>query len=97
MVKEFRKYCPKVFELEDDKATYEWWREMLLIYGLNEAFKNPASSYLKVGDESTSAICFQTTAKRNLPHLYYISHNPEPLGKEFKTVTYYVTEILILI
>ena len=55
-----------------DKATYEWWREKLLIDGFNEARKNIAASYLNVGDESMSAIFFQKMAKGDLPHLYYI-------------------------
>ena len=93
MVKEFRKYCPKVFELEDDNAIYEWLGGNLLTHGFYEACNNTASSYLKVGDESMSAIFFQKIAKGNLPHLYYIFHNPEPLGKEFKTVTYSFTDL----
>ena len=63
----------------------------MLIDGFNEVCNNTDDSYLKVGDESTSAIHFQTTEKRNLPHLYYIFHNLEPLGTEFKTVSCYVT------
>ena len=50
-----------------------------LIYGLNGAYKNIASSYMKVGDESTSAISFLTTVKGNLPHLSYIFCKTEPL------------------
>ena len=93
MVKGFKKYCPKVFELEDDKATYEWWREMLLINGFNKARK--AASYMKVRDDSTSAISFWKTAKGNLTHLYYIFCNTEPMWTEFKTVTCSVTGVLI--
>ena len=62
-IKEFRKYWPKGFELEEDKETYEWWRERLLIDGFNYACKNIAVSSLNVGDDSTSAIIFWTTAK----------------------------------
>ena len=43
-------------------------------------------SYLKVGDESMSAIKFCTTPKGDLPHLSYIFLNPEPLGTEFNMV-----------
>ena len=55
--------------------------ERFLIYGLNGAYKNIASSYMKVGDESTSAIIFRTTAKGNLPHLSYIFCKTEPQGE----------------
>ena len=58
----------------------------LLIYGFNGACSNIASSYLKVGDESMSAIKFHTMSKGDLPHLSYIFLKPEPLGTEFKTV-----------
>ena len=60
--KEFRKYFPQGFESEADKATYEWWRSKLLIDGFNAACKNIAASFLKVGDEYMSAICFQLTS-----------------------------------
>ena len=52
---------------------------------------------MKVGDESMSAIRFQTTAKGNLLRLLYIFRNPEPLGNEFKTVACYVTGALLFI
>ena len=58
----------------------------MLIDGFNVACTNTAVSYLKVGDESMSAIGFHTTSKGDLPHLSYIFCNPEPLGMEFKTV-----------
>ena len=44
----------------------------LLIGGFNEAFMNIAASYLKVGDESMSAVRFRITEKVNLTHLSYI-------------------------
>ena len=94
--KEFRKYWPKGFESEEDKAKYEWWREFLLIDGLNVVFKNIADSSLKVGDESMSAIRFWTMAKGNLPCLSYIFHNLEPLGTEFRTVTCSVTGAFLI-
>ena len=59
----------------------------MLIDAFNEAFKNIAASFLKVGDESMSAIRFWTTAEGNLPHLSYIFHKLEPLGTEFNTVS----------
>ena len=34
--KEFRGYWTKVFELEEDKAIYEWWRAKVLIDGMQE-------------------------------------------------------------
>ena len=63
----------------------------MFIYGFNEACENIAASYLKVGDDSMSAIRFWTTAKWDLPHLSYIFRNPEPLGTDFNTVACYVT------
>ena len=95
--KKSRKYWPQGFESEANKATYEWWRAKLLIDGFNAACKNIAASFIKVGDESTSAIRFRMPAKGNLPHLSYIFRNPEPLGKDFKTVACYVTGSLLLI
>ena len=83
--------------MEEDKATYEWWRRKFFIDGFNESCNNIAYIYLKVGDESTSAIRFQTTEKGDLSHLSYILRNPEPHGTEFKTVACYVTGDLILI
>ena len=96
-VKEFRKYWPKVFELEEDKSTDEWQRGKLLINGFNETCKNISSSCLKVGDDSMSAIRFRTTEKGKLPHLSYIFPKPEPLGKEFKTVACNITGELLFI
>ena len=55
------------------------------------------SQFLKVGDESMSAIRFRTTEKGNLPHLSYIFRKPEPLGTEFKTVAWSVTGALLFI
>ena len=69
----------------------------MLIYGLNTACKNIAASYLKVGDESMSAISFCTTEKGNLLHFSYIFCKPEPLGIEFKTVSCSVTGALLFI
>ena len=56
----------------------------LLIYGFNEACSNIATSYIKVGDESMSAIRFLTRSKGDLPYLSYIFRKPEPFGTEFK-------------
>ena len=53
--------------------------------------------FLKVGDESISAISFQMTVKGNLPHLSYIYRKTDPLGKEFNTVACYVTGAFIFI
>ena len=72
--------------MEGDKKEYEWWMSRLSIDGFNEACSNIAASYLKVGDDSMSAIRFFTTSKEDLPHLYYIFYKPEPLGAEFKKV-----------
>ena len=69
----------------------------MLINGFNEACKNIYASYLKVGDESMSAIRFRMTAKDNLPHLSYILHKPETLGGEFKTLACYVKGDLLFI
>ena len=77
--------------------TDEWWRAKKLFDGFNTACKNIAASFLKVGDESMSAIRFRTTTKGNLPHLSYIFRKPEPLGTEFKTVVCSVTGALLFI
>ena len=69
----------------------------MLIYGFNEARNNIASSSLKVGYESMSAILFWTTTKGNLPHLSYIFREPEQLGTEFRTVDFSVTGTFLLI
>ena len=76
---------------------YEWWRAKLYFDGFNTACKNIAASFLKVGDESMSAIRFRELAKGNLPHLSYIFRKLDPLGTEFKTVACYVTGVLLLI
>ena len=60
--------------------------EIFLIYGFNAECNNIATSYMKVGDESMSAIIFQTMAEGNLPNLSYILRKTDPLGTEFKTV-----------
>ena len=67
----------------------------MLIDGFNEACRNIAAGYLKVGDESMSAIHFWTTQKGDLPHLSYILRHPEPLGTEFNTVSCSVTGVLL--
>ena len=59
----------------------------MLIGGFNESCKNIATSYLKVGYESMSAIRFRMTGKGGLPHLSYIFRKTEPLETEFKIVT----------
>ena len=58
----------------------------MLINGFNAACNNIDDSYLKVGDESMSAIRFRATVNGNLPHLSNFSRKQEPLGTEFKTV-----------
>ena len=65
--------------------------------GFNETCNNISASYLKVGDDSTSAIRFRTTAKGDLPEFSYIYCKPEPLGKEFKTVACSVTGALLFV
>ena len=69
----------------------------MLFDSFNKACKNIAASFLKVGDESKSAIIFWTTAKWGLPHLSYNFRKPEPLGTEFNKVACSVTGALILI
>ena len=78
-------------------VTYEWWREKLLIDGFNAACDNIAAIFLKVGNESMSAIIFGRKEKGNLPHLSYIYRKSDSLGKEFKTVACYVTGALLFI
>ena len=70
---------------------------MLLMDGFNEECSNIASGYLNVGDESMSAMQFRTMSKGDLPHLYYISQKPEPLGTEFNTVAWSVRGALIFL
>ena len=79
--KRVREVLTKVFEPEEDKYTDEWWRSKLLIDGFNEACKTIAASYLKVGDDSMSAIRFPATAKGDLPHLFYISASRSHWGQ----------------
>ena len=74
--------------------TDDWWRAKHLFDGFNTACKNIAARFLKVGDESMSAIRFWTTAKGNLPHQSYIFRKPKPLDTEFKTVAFSVTGAL---
>ena len=95
--KEFIKYWPKVFDLEEEKSTDEWWWSNFSVNAFNAAFKNIADSSLKVWDESMIEIRFRTTAKRKLPHLSYIFRKPEPMGEALNTVSSYVTENLIFI
>ena len=67
------------------------------INGLNEACKNIEASYLKVVNESMSAILFWKTAKGGLFHLYYIFRRTEPLGTELENVDCSVTGDFIFI
>ena len=46
-----------------------------------KVFNNIAEIYLKVDDDSMSAIHLWNTVKGGLPHLPYILCNPETLGK----------------
>ena len=96
-IKEFREYWPQGFKSEEYKDTNEQWIGKLLIGVFNEACKNIASSYLKVGGDSMSSIHFWTTSKGNLPHLSYILRKLDPLGIEFKTVTCSVTGALLFV
>ena len=86
MGKKFRRFWPQGFESEADMMTDEWCGAKHLFDGFNTTCMNIAASFLKVGDDSMSAIRFRTTAKGNLPHLSYIFRKPEPLSTEFKTV-----------
>ena len=51
--------------------------------GFNEACNNTDASYLKVGDDSTSAISFWKMPKGNLHYLSCIFRNLDPLVKDF--------------
>ena len=77
--------------------TDESWRAKHLFDGFNNLCKNISASFLKVGDESMSAIRFRTTAKGNLPHLSCIFRKPDLPGTEFKTVACSVTGALLFI
>ena len=69
----------------------------MLIDGFNTECKNIAASFLKVGDDSMSAIRFWTTAKGSLPHFLYIFRKPEPLGIEFNKFSCSVKGALLFI
>ena len=77
--------------------TDECWRAKLLFVGFNTACKNIAASFLKMGDESMSAIRFRKTAKGNLLHVSYIFRKPEPLGAEFNAFACSITGVLLFI
>ena len=49
---------------------------------------------MNVVNEFMSMIRFRNTANGNLPHLFYIFCNMEPLGTEFNTFNCYVTGAL---
>ena len=68
-----------------------------MIDGFNKACSNISSIYLKIGDESTSAIQFHTTSKGDLPHLSYIFCKPELLGTEIMIVSCSVTGYIIFL
>ena len=70
---------------------------MLLIDGFNKLYNNIAASYIKVGNESMSAINFRNTEKGGGSYLSYIFHKPEPMGVDFKNVACSVTVSLVLI
>ena len=57
----------------------------MFIDGFNQELSNIATSYLKVRDESVSAIQFCKMSKGDLPHLSYIFRKMGPLVTEFKT------------
>ena len=44
-----------------------------------------------------SKLRFRTTAKGNLPHLFYIFRKPDPMVTEVKTVSCYITGDVLLI
>ena len=95
--KEFRKYWPQIFDLEEDKYLYEWWRSRFLINGFNYSCKNIVASYMKVWDQSMRAIRFRTTLKGKLPHLYCFFCNTQPLGTKFKTMSCYGNGALMFV
>ena len=51
----------------------------MLIDGFDKLRNNIATSYMKVGDESTSSIIFRATEKGYLPHLSYIFYKPDTI------------------
>ena len=52
------KYFSTVFNSKYEMGSYEWWRECLLVYGLNGACKEIYDSYMRVVNEFMSAIHF---------------------------------------
>ena len=83
--------------MKEENDPDEWRRENLLVNGFKEACNKISTSYLKVGDDSMSAIHVCTTAKGDLPHLSYILLKDEPLGKELNNVGCYVTGSIIFL
>ena len=81
--------------MEEDKDKDELRRSKLLIDGFNEACKDIAANYMRIGDGYMSAISFQTTLNGDLPHLSYILRNMDPLKIYCKTVDCCVTRVLI--
>ena len=69
----------------------------MLFNGFNTVCKNIAAIFLKVGDDSMSAISFRKMAKGNLPHFSYTFFNLDPLGTEFNTVAFSDIGVLLLI
>ena len=69
----------------------------MLVGGSNEACNKISASYLNFDSDSMSEINFQTTAKWDLPHLYYNVCKLKPLRKEFKTETCYVNVASLLL
>ena len=59
--------------------------------------KNIATSYMKFGDDSMSAINFWTILNGELPHLSCIICNTELIVTEFNTVACSVTVSLIFV
>ena len=92
----FGKYWPTLFDSKEDKGSYKWCRMRLLANGLNDLCNKIGGRYLKVRNESASAI-FWTTPKGNLTHFPCIFHKSEPLGPYFNTVACYFTGLLILL
>ena len=69
----------------------------MLIDVSNKACKNITANYLKVGYDTMKTIRLRTIAKGDLPRLSYILRKPDPPEKEFNTVAFYVTGVLIYI
>ena len=72
-----------------------WWAFSSAVKDFNDIRNNNVlSSQIKVLNKSMLAWRPHTSRNGGLPNISYIIRKPEPLGTEFKTVYYPVTEVM---